>query len=148
MNKPVLSWQVKTAEESNFYAASDEYIGTYTRKSGIDVRIRLWNNRLGSEAVEDLDNFSIKIAFQDKEDSILLQYLTVKYEEQILAMNSYSDYALIVFPTKISLSGSTNDGTSENKDNYVEFELLFQAPNDVRLKESDLKSLYLEVVPV
>ena len=148
MNKPVLSWQIKTAEESNFYAASDEYIGTYTRKSGIDVRIRLWNNRLGSEAVEDLDNFSIKIAFQDKEDSILLQYLTVKYEEQVLAMNSYSDYALIVFPTKISLSGSTNDGTSENKDNYVEFELLFQAPNDVRLKESDLKSLYLEVVPV
>ena len=148
MDKPVLSWQVKTAEESDFYAASDEYIGTYTRKSGIDVRIRLWNNRLGSETVEDLDNFSIKIAFQDKEDSILLQYLTVKYDEQVLAMNSYSDYALIVFPTKISLSGSTNDGTSENKDNYVEFELLFQAPNDVRLKESDLKSLYLEVVPV
>ena len=148
MDKSVLSWQVKTSEESDFYAASDEYIGTYTRKSGIDVRIRLWNNRLGSEAVEDLDNFSIKIAFQDKEDSILLQYLTVKYEEQILAMNSYSDYALIVFPTKISLSGSTNDGTSENRDNYVEFELLFQAPNDVRLKESDLKSLYLEVVPI
>ena len=148
MDKSVLSWQIKTAEESDFYAASDEYIGTYTRKSGIDVRIRLWNNRLGSEAVEDLDNFSIKIAFQDKEDSILLQYLTVKYDEQVLAMNSYSDYALIVFPTKISLSGSTNDGTSENKDNYVEFELLFQAPNDVRLKESDLKSLYLEVVPI
>ena len=148
MNKSVLSWQVRTAEESNFYAASDEYIGTYTRKSGIDVRIRLWNNRLGSETVEDLDNFSIKIAFQDKEDSVLLQYLTVKYDEQVLAMNSYSDYALIVFPTKISLSGSTNDGTSENKDNYVEFELLFQAPNDVRLKESDLKSLYLEVVPI
>ena len=148
MDKSVLSWQIKTAEESDFYAASDEYIGTYTRKSGIDVRIRLWNNRLGSEAVEDLDNFSIKIAFQDKEDSILLQYLTVKYDEQVLAMNSYSDYALIAFPTKISLSGSTNDGTSENKDNYVEFELLFQAPNDVRLKESDLKSLYLEVVPI
>ena len=148
MDKSALSWQIKTAEESDFYAASDEYIGTYTRKNGIDVRIRLWNNRLGSEAVEDLDNFSIKIAFQDKEDSVLLQYLTVKYEEQILAMNSYSDYALIVFPTKISLSGSTNDGTSENRDNYVEFELLFQAPNDVRLKESDLKSLYLEVVPI
>ena len=148
MNKPVLSWQVKTAEESDFYAASDEYIGTYTRKSGIDVRIRLWNNRLGSETVEDLDNFSIKIAFQDKEDSILLQYLTVKYDEQVLAMNSYSDYALIVFPAKISLSGSTNDGTSENKDNYVEFELLFQAPDDVRLKESDLKSLYLEILPL
>lgn len=148
MNKPVLSWQVKTAEESDFYAASDEYIGTYTRKNGIDVHIRLWNNRLGSETVENLDNFSVKIAFQDKEDSILLQYLTVKYEEQVLAMNSYSDYALIVFPTKISLSGSTNDGTSENRDNYVEFELLFQAPNDVRLKESDLKSLYLEVVPI
>ena len=148
MDKFVLSWQIKTAEESDFYAASDEYIGTYTRKSGIDVRIRLWNNRLGSEAVEDLDNFSIKIAFQDKEDSILLQYLTVKYDEQVLAMNSYSDYALIVFPTKISLSGSTNDGTSENKDNYVEFELLFQAPNDVRLKESDLKSLYLEILPL
>lgn len=148
MDKSALSWQIKTAEESDFYAASDEYIGTYTRKNGIDVHIRLWNNRLGSEAVEDLNNFSIKIAFQDKEDSILLQYLTVKYDEQVLAMNSYSDYALIVFPTKISLSGSTNDGTSENKDNYVEFELLFQAPNDVRLKESDLKSLYLEVVPI
>ena len=148
MDKPVLSWQVKTAEESDFYAASDEYIGTYTRKSGIDVHIRLWNNRLGSEAVEDLDNFSIKIAFQDKEDSVLLQYLTVKYDEQVLAMNSYSDYALIVFPTKVSLSGSTNDGTSENKNNYVEFELLFSAPENVRLKESDLKSLYLEAVLV
>ena len=148
MDKPILSWQIKQKNGEKFYTATDEYIGDYSRRSKIDYIIRIWNNRLGLEDVEDFENFCIKLAFQDKEDASLLPYLTIKIDGLKLNLESYVDYSLLVFPHKVKLSGAKNDGSSENKDNYAEFELIFETPEDVRLKESDLKSLYLEILPL
>lgn len=148
MDKPILSWQIKQKNGEKFYTATDEYIGDYSRRSKIDYIIRIWNNRLGLEDVEDFENFCIKLAFQDKEDTSLLPYLTIKIDGLKLNLESYVDYSLLVFPHKVKLSGTKNDGSSENKDNYAEFELIFETPEDVRLKESDLKSLYLEILPL
>lgn len=148
MDKPILSWQIKQKNGEKFYTATDEYIGNYSRRSKIDYIIRIWNNRLGLEDVEDFENFCIKLAFQDKEDVSLLPYLTIKIDGLKLNLESYVDYSLLVFPHKVKLSGAKNDGSSENKDNYAEFELIFETPENVRLKESDLKSLYLEILPL
>ena len=148
INDPILSWHVKVDDADDFVSTRERYVGTYTGRKKIAVRIQLWNNKSGIEDVNDLKDFDVKIFFQDLEDSSLLNYISTEDKEgNLMRMENLGKFLLLKFPVDTTLEGKANNGiTNESKKNCVEFKIIFQAPENVHLKEGDLKNLHLEVI--
>lgn len=146
MDKPIISWYSRIGEET-YQAQSELYAGTYTKEEKVSVDIQIWNNRWGTEDVEDLNNFALNIYFDTLEDSALLQCCKVilgGFDELSLIITGQK--ATVSFPDTVKISGTKNDGSSINsKRNYLALTFEFAAP-EYRLKENDLKSLYFEIV--
>lgn len=148
ITEPILTWYTRVDDSADFIPTEEKYLGTYTARKNIAVRIQLWNNRFGIEDVKDLKNFSVKVFFQDAEDSSLLKYLTFEDKDgNTIEMENFGKFILVKFPNDFTLEGKANNGiTNENKKNYTEFKIVFNAPETTQLKEGDLKNIYLEVI--
>ena len=148
MQEPIITWYAKLTEDSQFRQTDEIYAGTYTPNNSIQVNLQIWNNRWGTIDVADLTDFTIHMYFNDVEDTSLFNYCTIVLNKSdILNLTKADNRCILEFPNEITLSGKKNNGTSkENANNYLNLDIVFQAPKDVKLKEKDLKSLFFEIV--
>ena len=146
MSEPVISWLSKINEDSKYSQGNSLYAGTYRPENSVVVDIQLWNNRSGTEDVDDFEDFLLSIKFHHAEDAALLQYCTVLYDgTEELEMTIDGNRGEISLPEDIVISGKKNNGVStENPDNYIQLQFVFDA-TEATLKENDLKSLFFEI---
>lgn len=143
-----ITWYSKLESDTTYADVDEIYAGTYTGASAITVQTKIWNNRWGTKDENDLKNFTIKIFFENDEDSILLKYLTVIYNNtQELPITVINNYALVDFVSNVTISGKKNNGVeSENKDNFITLDIKFNPDTAESLKADDIKNLYLEII--
>jgi len=148
MEEPKITWLVKASDENYFAPTQDKFLGTHTPNDPLEISVQLWNNRLGAKDVEDLKNFTISLRFQNEEDSSLLRYCSAQAANgEKIELHHLGSHSVLKISPDFVLSGAANNGvTSENKDNFLEFTLIFQSPTGAQIKENDLKSLILEVI--
>lgn len=147
MSKPKISWYAKLLSDNQYSVNPHFYAGKYSDDDPIIVDIQLWNNRWGTETVDNLSNYDICFFFDRLEDSILLTYCTVVYNgNTVIPFNVTGHKAILEFPAKPVLSGTRNNGSSaDNPDHFLQLRFLFSATQE-RLKDNDLKSLYFEIL--
>ena len=141
------TWYAKTLADTKYSTEQRIYAGTYTDNNRITVDIQLWNNRWGTEDVDDLIDYDIAFFFDRLEDSALLDYCSIyKDETKPVSYHVTGKKAVLEFETMPTLSGGKNSGSSiEDTDNYLQLRFVFSAVGE-RLKDNDLKSLYFEVL--
>lgn len=128
---------------------NDIYGGTYTAAEPIELDVRVWNNRYGTEAVDDLEHFALNFYFEHYEDTGLLKYLTVIYNDSEEMSTYVSGNVLTVsfISNDVKISGAPNNGTDKDKQNYIDLRIIFNVDDDtVTLKNKDIKALFLEVI--
>ena len=148
MASPKITWYTKLVEDDEFEAGQQFYAGTYTDDNPIMLEIHLWNNRYGATDVDDLKDFELEFYFDKEEDSKLLDYcsIAVKGKEET-TFRKVGNRGIVQFSTPITISGKKNDGDPEtDTENYIALTFKFSAYGK-NLKENDLKSLFMEVVP-
>lgn len=115
--------------------------GSYAPNDTVKVKIQLWNNRLGSEDVQDANKAKLCVFFKNYEDNYMLKLCKVKFDNaDPKPLEIDMDRGLIDIG---NISGSANNGSDLNTDNYIEFELMI-GPLPSNLK-SELKGLVLDV---
>lgn len=115
--------------------------GSYAPNDIIKVKIQLWNNRLGIEDVQDANNAKLCVFFKNYEDNYMLNLCKVKFNnEEAQPLKIDMDRGIVNLG---NLSGSANNGSDLNIDNYIEFELII-GPLPSNLK-NELKGLVLDV---
>jgi len=147
VDKAQISWYAKCLSDERYSVNNDFYAGKYTNEDPIVVDIQLWNNRWGTETVADLTNYDICFFFDCVEDSVLLDYCTIIYNDSnIIPFYVTGRKAVLSMDTKPVLSGTKNNGSSaDNIDHFLQLRLIFNATEE-KLKNNDLKSLYFEVL--
>lgn len=147
MDNAKISWYTKILEEDNYDLRNDVYIGTYDGVAPLSLKIQLWNNRYGKTDVKNLSDFYLSLIFDNVEDRTLFKYCTVILNDSdIISPEVIGDIAVIKFPNPVTLKGTKNNGDPiTNKKNYINLEFRFDA-GDKKLKEDDLKSLYIKVI--
>lgn len=145
--KPKISWYAKLLSDERYSVNPSFYAGRYSDEEPIVVDVQLWNNRWGTEDVENLTDYDICFFFDRIEDSILLNYCTVIYNGNIAVPFNVSGHkAILEFSVKPVILGTKNNGSSaDNPGHFVQLRFLFSATQE-RLKDNDLKSLYFEVL--
>lgn len=115
--------------------------GSYAPGDTVSIKIQLWNNRLGTEDVQDAVNAKLVIFFKNYEDNYLLKLCKIKLnDEEAKPVTIDMDRGLFNLGT---ISGGANNGSDLNTDNYIEFELQIGAiPMNAK---SELKGLILDV---
>lgn len=81
MSKPRISWMVYEDEAFlpyNTYMAE----GVYSTGDVITRRIQIWNNKNGTEEVDDIIDANLVLAFKRYEDNFLLNLISVKLPNQ------------------------------------------------------------------
>lgn len=145
MDAPQISWQIKKLSDSKYSNKTDYFAGIYTQSSALELELILWNNRYGTERVEDLSSFSISAIFQDMEDSSLLQYLTMKFDGVAISPSISKNVATFVIPDGIVIYGEANDGSTAATNNYKYIKLTLDVPSVYKLKTNDYKTLSLDI---
>lgn len=149
MENAILTWYSKLSTETDYESNNEKYLGTATSASSLTVNLRLWNNRYGTEDTSNLTNFALRLSFSTVEDSKLLQYCSVTYNNATCSQKTVGNHAIVTFPSGTNISGSANNGvTSENPNNYLDFQLKFAVDDNSILKENDLKNLYIEIIEI
>lgn len=149
MKDSQITWYAKLSTDKEYTQSNSLYAGTYTQDNNIQVNMQIWNNRWGTEDVKDLTNFIINIYFENVEDSALFDYCSITLNNtDVLTINKSANIATLEIPADATISGKHNDGTIKNNNNYIRLDFVFSAPQDIKLKENDLKSLYFEIVPL
>lgn len=142
MNKPKISWYTLEDIDGNYEYSPKKTCdldGSYEPNDTVRVKIQAWNNRLGSEDVEDVTNGRLQIYFKNYEDNYLLRLCKIKFDnEDPKPLKIDMDRGFIDIG---NISGKANNGSELNTDNFIEFELLI-GPLPVNLK-SELKGLFL-----
>lgn len=148
MLKPVITYSAKIHSFESYDDTSQIFAGTYTHNTPIALDIRIWNNRYGVFDVEDLKDFALNFYFKDFEDAALLNFLKVTYNNiEELNLDIIEGRATAKFFDTIVLSGKANSGEEKDRDNYLALLIEFDIPDKtVKLKNSDMKSLFLEIV--
>lgn len=143
-----ITWYSKLEGNDTYNETYDIFAGTYTGMKPITISTKIWNNRWGTKDENDLKNFTIKVSFENDEDNSLLKYITVIYNDaQELPLNIIDNYALVDFLSDVIISGKKNNGVeSENRNNFIRLDFIFNPDTAVALKPDDLKNLYLEIV--
>ena len=145
MLTPKITWYVLENVDNGLYEYSPkrthELEGSYAPSDTIKVNIQVWNNRLGTEDVEDATNAKLSVFFKNYEDNYMLKLCKIKFNDSdVQDLDIDMDRGVINLGT---ISGGANNGSELNTDNYKEFELLI-GPLPYNLK-SELKGLILDV---
>lgn len=148
MQEPKITWFVRRTDSDSFSKESEFYAGTYNKKENLDLVIQIWNNRYGTTAVKDLEDFGITVSFDDEEDSVLLKYMRFTYDMSILTPQIVGNQAVVKLPENVVLSGALNDGSEESTDNYISLNMAIILPQSAKVKLNDLKSMTLSVAKV
>ena len=91
--------------------------GSYAPNDTIRVKIQIWNNRLGTEDVQDAKNAKLCLFFKNYEDNYMLKLCKIKFNnEEPQPLDIDMDRGLISLG---SISGGANNGSDLNTDNYV-----------------------------
>lgn len=148
MHLPLITYSAKISSDDNFIDGEEIYGGTYTKINPVSVDVRIWNNKYGEADVDDLKDFSINLFFADLEDSVLLKYLKIVYNNiQELPVEIRDNVAIVTFFNSVKLSGKANDGKDTDTENYINLRITFDATQDnIQLKTRDVKSLLIEIV--
>lgn len=148
MLKPVITYSAKIHSFEKYDDTSKIFAGTYTHNTPIALDVRIWNNRYGVFDVEDLKDFALNFYFKDFEDASLLNFLKVTYNNiEELNLDIASGRATAKFFDDIVLSGRANSGEDKDRENYLDLLIEFDVPDkSIKLKNSDMKSLFLEIV--
>lgn len=145
----MITWSVKNDSEKDYTTAPERYLGSIDSNNTITAYLRLWNNRYGTKDEAVLKNFAIQASFSTLEDTSLLKYCSISYNNDKLSSQIIGNKVIFTVPSSIQLKGTANNGlTKENEDHYVDFVFTFAAPEDAQLKENDFKNLFLEVVHI
>lgn len=147
MKEPIIEFQGRIYEEE-FETGTFLEAGSYIpQKDSLKVDIRIWNNRSGTEDVQNLSNFAVGIFFKEIEDQSLLKYIKVYLNEKNELPVTISDNMLIAsFIDDIVLKGSSNNGLEENVDNYIDITIRFDIKDDINIKDYDIKTMYVELI--
>ena len=148
MLKPVITYSAKIHSFESYDDTSEIFAGTCTHASPISIDVRIWNNRYGVFDVEDLKDFALNFYFKNFEDASLLNFLKVTYNNiEELNLDITGTRATAKFFDNIILSGKANSGEDKDRDNYIDLLIEFDVPDkNIKLKSSDMKSLFLEIV--
>lgn len=147
MQKPILTWYVKLPSETEYTAANEKYLGAVSSRRKINVSLRLWNNRYGKDDTEDLKSFAVRLSFYSLEDSALFKFCSLKMNDISLEGQIVGGRMIFAMPSGTQLSGKANNGlTADNPSNYKDYILTFAVPEEVQLKENDLKNLFVEII--
>ena len=148
MLKPVITYSAKIHSFESYDDTSQIFAGTYTHNTPVALDVRIWNNRYGVFDVEDLKDFALNFYFKDFEDAALLNFLKVTYNNiEELNLEITGTRAAAKFFDTIALSGKANSGEEKDRDNYLDLLIEFDVPDKtIKLKNSDIKSLFLEIV--
>jgi hypothetical protein len=147
LSEPVITWLVKKADDTSFTEKESYYAGNYRPNNGINLEFRIWNNRYGSQAVQNLEHFGISMVFDHYEDSALFTYMTfIVNNSEILTPSVVAGEAILVIPEEIVLSGAVNDGSSNYSNNYMSLKIKLDIPGNISVKNNDLKNLSLDIV--
>lgn len=148
MLKPVITYSAKIHSFKNYDDTSEIFAGTYTHNAPIALDVRIWNNRYGVFDVEDLKDFALNFYFKDFEDASLLSFLKVTYNNiEELNLDIASGRATAKFFEDVVLSGKANNGEDKDRENYLDLLIEFDVSDkSIKLKNSDMKSLFLEIV--
>ena len=143
-SSPKITWYIREDIDgiSEYYhKRTYELDGSYAPNDKIILDIQVWNNRLGTEDVQDAKNAKLSIFFKNYEDNYMLNLCKIKFNnEEAKALNIKMDRGLIDIGT---ISGGANNGSTLNVNNYIEFELQI-GPLPTNLK-SELKGLILDI---
>lgn len=145
--EPVITWLVRKTDDTDFTEKDNYYAGNYRPNNGISLELRVWNNRYGSERVQDLEHFGIAMCFDDYEDSALFTYMTfIVNNAEIIEPSVIAGEAVLVIPDNIVLSGAVNDGSATYTANYLSLKIKIEIPSNISIKSNDLKNLSLDIV--
>lgn len=152
MNLPKITYSARISSDTLSFKDTEEiYGGTYTKTNPISVDLRIWNNKYGLADVKDLENFALNFYFNDYEDSSLLKYLTVVYNNnEELNLEIKDRVASATFFNSVIIKGTANNGNDSDTDNYIDLKIIFNTSldNETTLKASDIKSLFVEIVTI
>ena len=148
MSEPIITYSAKLTKYNNYRDIDELFAGTYTNYNPISVDLRIWNNKFGTEDVDDLENFVVNLYFDKYEDNSLLQFLTVSYNDiEEVPINVANNIATATFLNNVVIKGTANSGSDENTDNYINLKIQFKIDDPaINLKNNDFKSLFIEVV--
>ena len=145
LGKPVISWLVRRDSSTDFKENDDFYAGTFNG-STISFEMEIWNNRHGTEKVEDLQDFSIEFAFDDLEDASLVNYTSFLIgATQVETPFLNGSVGVLRMPSTIILSGEPNDGTEDSTPNYVRVKMIIDIPEGKQIKMNDLKAMTFSI---
>lgn len=144
MMAPKMTWFILEDVDGLYqYSAkrTHDMEGSYAPGDTLSVKIQLWNNRRGTEDVANAENARLVMFFKNYEDNYLLKLCKIKFENEAKPVTIDMDRG--IFELNKTISGSANNGTDLNTDNYLEFELQI-GPIPLNVK-SELKGLILDV---
>jgi hypothetical protein len=145
--EPVITWLVKKTSDIDYMEKENYFAGNYSPHNGISLDLRIWNNRYGSEPVQNLEHFGIAMKFDSYEDSALFNYMEcIINNAELLSPSVVAGEALIVIPEEVVLSGAVNDGAPINTDNYMSLSIKINLPGNITIKSNDLKNLSFDII--
>lgn len=150
MTLPIITYSARISDSGTYYDQDEIYGGTYTKNDPVSVDIQIWNNKFGLTEVQDLENFAINFYFSDLEDSTLLKYLKVVYNDtEDMILDIKDNVACATFFNSVVIKGTPNNGNESDTDNYIKLKVTFDATDDnIQLKSNDIKSLFVEIVTI
>lgn len=145
MNQPNITWRIKKYASEDYEETENFYAGSFDNKY-LAFELEIWNNRYGTQQVEDLEDFSLEFVFDHVEDSALIKYFTFTFNNEEIIPTQNGLVGTVKFPDNIILSGNTNDGTESATLNYLRILVEITIPENVNIKTNDLKSMTFNIV--
>lgn len=100
---------------------TDIYLGSVIPDDYINMHIRIWNNKLGQDSINSVNNAVMNIEFERYEDSSYFNLTTVSVNHQEFESPQIIDNKAVIHIGTIS--GQANSGALSDIDNYKEVKI-------------------------
>lgn len=135
-----ISWYL--IKDSFEAISSEKYIGSFNTTDTFNIKLRVWNNRWGTQACDDMKNVQLILQFENIEDASLLNFMKATIDSIYnKTIDVYGNKGYI--NTERNLSGNINNGGEEYVNNYIDIELKISEKLSVN---NLLKSMYIDIV--
>ncbi len=146
MEKPSITWFVRSNPEDSYEESSDFYAGSYNQEDNLEIEFMIWNNRYGTERAADLKDFGVTVSFDHEEDCSLLKYCQFMLNGgQWLNPEIAGNEATVQFPKDTVLSGAVNNGELGSSENYLTLKMVLSVPSGKKLKMNDIKGMTFNI---